>query len=491
MQNLLDQVDVGAEAAPSKPWSPNQQAVFEAVRDPDQHICIQAVAGSGKSTTIIEATKHAPGSSLFMAFNKAIAEDIRNKGPQGDVRTLNALGHSLVVANRPGAQLNARKMQDLVKKVMGEGEDSREWSYAVARACGVAKNSCVGIGSQPQASEFTQILDAYTDVPFDKLEDFGFVAREAFELSRLDTKTFDFDDQLWVPVSEGWTFPAYNTVFVDEAQDMSPIQHEMCSRLAGRGARIVAVGDRHQAIYGFRGALHDSMDQLKAKFGMLELPLSVSYRCSEAVVHAAQEFCPTIQWRDGAPKGLVEWKQRDYANCSDYARYMVLCRNNAPLFKWILRHVREHAPCQVLSSFLDSFGGFLRGFKATWTSDLSAKLDNWYERERAAAQAKNAKGKLIALQDKFDTAQLLCRQFKQTSEILDLLKTLGYSKRGPIFATIHKSKGLEHSHVYLLRPDLLGGFGEMTAEQQQQEANLHYVAITRSADTLVYGEEVR
>ena len=166
-------------------------------------------------------------------------------------------------------------------------------------------------------------------------------------------------------------------------------------------------------------------------------------------------------------------------------------RNNAPLFKWILRHVREHAPCQVLSSFLDSFGGFLRGFKATWTSDLSAKLDNWYERERAAAQAKNAKGKLIALQDKFDTAQLLCRQFKQTSEILDLLKTLGYSKRGPIFATIHKSKGLEHSHVYLLRPDLLGGFGELTAEQQQQEANLHYVAITRSADTLVYGEEVR
>src|SRR5580693_9283700 len=89
--NLLDEVDSSVVEAPSAPlWSEYQQAVFEAVKRPADNILIQAVAGSGKTTTIIEAMKYAPGSSLFMAFNKAIAEDIRRKVTSGDVKTLNA-----------------------------------------------------------------------------------------------------------------------------------------------------------------------------------------------------------------------------------------------------------------------------------------------------------------------------------------------------------------------------------------------------------------
>ena len=106
MNSILDDI---APPEPERNWSPMQQKVFEEVKNPEQDILIQAVAGSGKSTTIIEATKYAPGSSLFMAFNKAIAEDIRSKGPNGDVKTLNALGHGIVLANRPAAKLNARK----------------------------------------------------------------------------------------------------------------------------------------------------------------------------------------------------------------------------------------------------------------------------------------------------------------------------------------------------------------------------------------------
>ena len=106
MNSILDDI---APPEPERNWSPMQQKVFEEVKNPEQDILIQAVAGSGKSTTIIEATKYAPGSSLFMAFNKAIAEDIRSKGPNGDGKTLNALRHGIVLANRPAAKLNARK----------------------------------------------------------------------------------------------------------------------------------------------------------------------------------------------------------------------------------------------------------------------------------------------------------------------------------------------------------------------------------------------
>jgi DNA helicase-2/ATP-dependent DNA helicase PcrA len=249
---------------------------------------------------------------------------------------------------------------------------------------------------------------------------------------------------------------------VDECQDLSPIQHIMLERLKARGSRIIAVGDRHQAIYGFRGAKHDSMDDLKELFKMTELPLDISYRCAQSVVREASD-------------------PRLFDNC------LVVCRNNAPMFAAILRHVRAKSPCIVLSNFLDSFQGFIRSFKTVYTTDLMVKVDRWYEKESAAAKAKGFKGKLAALSDKYETVKLLCAEFKRTEDVLGMVKRLGYGVSGPTFATIHKAKGLEHENVYILRPDLMPAIYAQSPEQKRQEANLEYVAITRAKTNLTYG----
>jgi DNA helicase-2/ATP-dependent DNA helicase PcrA len=486
MNSILDDLDAGQPEAPTKTkvWSPFQQAIFDAVKDPAADLLIQAVAGSGKTTTIIEAMDYSPGSSLFMAFNKAIADDIRTKARSGDVKTLNALGHKLMMENR-GGDLDFKKKSKIIKGIMGDSQDEKDFGYTLARVVGLAQNCAFGLEHAPTGQEFVNLIEAYAfEIPFDKLNDFGVICREAFELNRLDHKTFDFDDQLWIPISEGWDFPSYSNCFVDECQDLSPIQHEMLIQLKRSGARLVGVGDRHQAIYGFRGASHDSMDQMKKLFDMKELPLSISYRCSQFIVQAAQEFCPTIQWREGAPEGNVDWAESDPEL---FERHMILCRTNAPLFRAILAHVRARKPCQVMSNFLDSYQGFIRSFKARYTSDLLAKLDRWYEREREAARKAGKRGKIIALMDKYDTTKVLCSEFTQVEDMLQMVRRLGESRSGPIFATIHKAKGLEHQNIYVLRPDQLGGFGDLTPEQQQQEDNLHYVAITRAKETLTYG----
>ena len=489
MSSILDQLSDDSQASPratEKSWSPFQLSIFDAIKE-RENLLIQAVAGSGKTTTIIEGLKWAQGTSLFMAFNKSIALDIASRAPRGEVKTLNALGHSIVMANRPEAKLNARKTMDLLKGIMEDSPEFKEYGYTLSRVIGLAKNCALGISKPPETQDFIDLIDAYGfDIPFDRLSDFAIICREGFERSRLDEKTFDFDDQLWLPVFHLWMFPQYDNVFIDEAQDLSPIQHLMLQQL--RESRIVAVGDRHQAIYGFRGASHDSMDLLKQMFKMQELPLSICYRCAQVIVTAAQEFCPTIQWREGAPKGEI----LDYdVNPTQWAQHMVLCRNNAPLFAEILRCVRRREPCQVKSNFLDSFQSFIRGFKATHTSDLRAKLDRWFEREREACLAKGKTGKLRGLYDKYETVKLLADEFTLVSDMVNMVKSLGESTRGPIFATIHKAKGLEHPSVYLLRPDLLGGFGDLTPEQKQQEDNLHYVAITRAQERLGYGARPR
>ena len=74
MNSILDQIDDSTQPSlrgTERAWSTLQQAIFEAVQTPDDNLLIQAVAGSGKTTTIIEALRYAPGSSLVHGFQQS------------------------------------------------------------------------------------------------------------------------------------------------------------------------------------------------------------------------------------------------------------------------------------------------------------------------------------------------------------------------------------------------------------------------------------
>jgi superfamily I DNA/RNA helicase len=66
-------------------WSNKQQAVFADVASGEGHTMVDAVAGSGKTTTILEAMKSVPAgkSVLFVAFNKSIATELAKRAPEG------------------------------------------------------------------------------------------------------------------------------------------------------------------------------------------------------------------------------------------------------------------------------------------------------------------------------------------------------------------------------------------------------------------------
>lgn len=481
-------------------WSPYQQAVFAAAEDPSQNLIIRAVAGSGKSTTLRKTMLHTGGgSNLLLAFNKAIADALRGEvGPAGDVKTFNALGHGLIFRNRRSAELDARKVLTILKNIMGEGsQDYKDFGYTLSRAVGLMKNCAFGLHQSFDVNDVVQLIDSYQmDIPFDRLSEFASTAARAFVISNQQKESFDFDDQLYIPLLEGWTYPYYSNVFVDECQDLSPIQHLMLERMALAGSRIIAVGDEHQAIYGFRGALTNSMDLLQKKFSMKDLPLSISYRCARSIVASAQEQCPHIEARSEAPEGEVysQW-DREYASGAQIIddpelfkpSQLVICRNNAPMFRAIFRHFRAKSPCRVLTNFLESFQGFIRGFKVNTTQELRVKLDEWYTREKEAAEKKGFRGRLAGLKDKYETTKLISQEFKVVEDMLHAVRRLGEGTSGPIFATVHKSKGLEADSVYILRPDCMPSPFASTDDARQQEQNLIYVAKTRAKTTLAFG----
>lgn len=77
-------------------------------------------------------------------------------------------------------------------------------------------------------------------------------------------------------------------IYVDECQDLDPLQHELLWLM--RPARLVMVGDPNQTIYSWRGADPDYLDITADKFDAVRRSLRVNYRSCRAIVHVANRF---------------------------------------------------------------------------------------------------------------------------------------------------------------------------------------------------------
>lgn len=115
----------------------------------------------------------------------------------------------------------------------------------------------------------------------------------------------------------------HRVVLLDEYQDTSVVQTRFLSRLF-HGTAVMAVGDPHQSIYGFRGASAANLGRFPDDFGATGTgyALSTSWRNAEVVLEAANavvaELGPAtgvpvgrLAPRPGAPRGVVDvaWEQ--------------------------------------------------------------------------------------------------------------------------------------------------------------------------------------
>ena len=109
-------------------------------------------------------------------------------------------------------------------------------------------------------------------------------------------QSVDFDDLIGLPlkllrdhteVRERWQ-QALGHVLVDEYQDTNATQYELLKLLVGERARLTAVGDDDQSIYGWRGATLDNLKKLPIDFAHLKvIKLEQNYRSTSAILRAA------------------------------------------------------------------------------------------------------------------------------------------------------------------------------------------------------------
>ena len=286
---------------------------------------------------------------------------------------------------------------------------------------------------------------------------------------------------IWFPFVYNLNVGKFDVVFVDEAQDLNQAQMAMVMSAIKAGGRAIAVGDPAQSIYQFRGADSEAIPNFINKLSAKTLPLSVTYRCPKKVVELAQEVVPDIEAFEKSPDGKIENIFTNELLKKVVPGDFVLSRTNAPLIKYCMALLKSGVPANIQGRDIGAnLLYFIKKSKAKTINDFIKYVNNWREQEikRLLSEKKNTD----VIEDKTECLLNLCEgtlTIKDLKETIDKLFNDVDDNKKVIFSTTHKAKGLERDRVFVLTNTYRYGPG-VTGE----EANLWYVAITRSKSEL-------
>ncbi len=480
--------------------------IFEWFQEGGGHLVVEALAGTGKTTTVIKALDYAPEDSiLYCAFNKRNQLDLeaRITNPKAKAQTINSIGTRAIYRNLRGAW----------KKMGKDMPGVKPWDRAKSLAEAVTKGAPFG------AARLVQELVNYgrelmpVDTTVDGLEalafQFGLLAPVNSRLTERDVaimtynameiaatvepvKTgIDFSDQIFLPLRLGLLQPEYDMVVADEYQDLTGPQCAIIRAVCKSFGRIVLIGDMHQAIYAWRGAggagLRDFIHSLEPAV----LPLPRTYRCPKSVVRMAQTIVPAFEAGDGAPEGVVDSaKVREVLRDAKEGDF-ILSRLNAPLAPIAMALLRAQKRAKIAGRKIGLGLVDLTRQVAKNTTTVEAMLSNlkaWEEKQTARLMAKNLAEEVLDLQDRADTLRALAQG---ADSVEGLVARIDYlfeddAQGAIILSSVHKAKGLEANRVWVLESTF---YIDAKWTNPQEEKNLWYVAITRAKQHLTIVNE--
>jgi superfamily I DNA/RNA helicase len=473
-------------------WSEEQQDIFTEFREGMDPVLVDAVAGSGKTTTIVEGVKCARESNpLVCAFNKKIADTLTERlaDTYASAKTLHSLGYGIIRRQWKGMPLSqenerGEQITDEVTK-----RDKATLPKLIRRL--ITNMHTKARELHPLTWDETALWEM--GGKFDLLPDdqgwgrFGpeYVIEKTAEAMAWATENepsrvtgIDWADMMFLPLAWDITAKDYDLVVVDERQDMSAAQLDLAQRVCD--GRLILVGDKHQAIYGFRGADQAAGERIAAALNAKSLPLTTCYRCDEAVIRDAQRLVPHIRARQDAEEGTVDASLYEDMLTSAVPGDFILSRLNAPLVTATLTLLRNGIRARMAGRDIgQGILKLLRRLKIERATPLyraQAAVHDWEMKER---QRFAARGLLSEVNRVIDTAGMLyafINDARDGAEMINRIENLFTDELGPYVMTssVHKAKGLEADRVWLLQESLYRG------DDPVEEANIEYVAVTRA-----------
>lgn len=497
--DYLNQVTPDAQYTPPTKFSEEQMAI---IHSNARVTAGQAFAGTGKSTTGIGYAMHHPDKNiLVLCFNRANAIEAAAKYPA--VSTNVTVGTTHAVARRfLSSQMNARV--------------ATRWSSVTLRS----ELPIVGArGDMRTAAVTANILRDFfmsADEKIDPVKHGRTARRENLANTEMISQCCEYAWRLWLAMNTEDVLPfmrardginpisiphdaylkrfvmmggnlGYDTIIFDEAQDANPIMLKLLENQYTTGTNVLLLGDRHQAIYEFRGAVN-AMENLPDDARIL--PLTQSWRFGPKTAAIANLLLGELKNEKLQIQGLGQ--DGYYEEGKDPITY--LSRTNADL-------IERAVACEGDGVY---WVGGIEGYRVTVLEDawrlrcgkvaeirdpyISRNFRSWSEFQDAA-EYDNESRILYKLVEQYG------------AQIPDLVKKL-HENAAPTqesatmtVATAHKSKGLEWDYVKLSNDfEALEQAERWLAGDDvkfpEQEINLMYVACTRAKKRTVLNREI-
>ncbi|HEY0199175.1 MAG TPA: DNA helicase II [Rhodanobacter sp.] len=332
---------------------PLNDAQREAVCAPPGHYLVLAGAGSGKTRVLThrigwltQAERVPPWAILSVTFTNKAAGEMRARldalipgGLQGlTVGTFHGIAHRLLRRHWREAGLpetfqilDADDQLRLVKRVIaGLGLDDakfppRQASWQINNWKDEGKRpDGIEHGNHPVTRTFVQIYQAYEDACRRAgLVDFAELLLRAHELWLKNPAVLEHYQQRW------------RYLLIDEFQDTNTLQYAWIRVLAGSTGQVFVVGDDDQAIYGWRGAKVENVQQFLRDFpGAKTIKLEQNYRSTSNILKAAN----SVIARNGSRLGKQLWTAGDDGErIALYAAY-----NEQDEARFVIERIREY-----------------------------------------------------------------------------------------------------------------------------------------------------
>lgn len=488
--------------------SSKQAAIYHEWETTDNNILIQAVAGSGKTTTLLHLLSLCKYKTLYIAFNKAIQKETEQKLidrglVQGKSMTIHSLGLMAIKYVHKNVEIDDKKNWKILTEVekrrplyfdMKSGFYKTYEEIMRLRFTLIDMNEVSRVYMENDSELLLDIMvnmdkNIYVNDAIDLKDLWQVMIDVREEFYNKSPLIIDFTDMIYLPARGDYYIPVDPYyLLIDEAQDLNLAQHRLIDNLVNQGdiKKWIAVGDRNQSIYGFSGAFASSFDLFKTKKNVKEMPLDICYRCPTLVIDSANEVYPVLIPHK-TDSGVVKTFTNNFTHLKRTPGAMVICRNKGPLIDVYFELIGQEIPCRlhgddIMGSILRFLGSYKRLSISKAKQDMETELielisdqSTFLKQIKYAVMAENHKN-FVTLFSKLgfsgnDSVSDLMEKFK------DLFKG---DRDDIILCTIHKSKGLEADIVYILNENLIPSKFARSEQQLIQEQNLKYVARTRA-----------
>lgn len=471
------------------PLTDEQGAIVDAVRGGDK-VVGEALAGTGKTSTAVEITKSMAGiPTTYIAFNKSVQKEAEGRFPREwvDCRT----GHSLAYhaaakpfadrlpGNSGASRISAQQMAKKLKTkplLLDSGTINPVHVTRMAQATvnGFMKTADSQIMPWHIPSRVMG-MHSPVDVAVAVLP----IANQIWDDLVNPKGVFRFTPDVYLKLAQlhDMRIPADLIIF-DEAQDADPVMAAIVKRQEDFGSQLVYIGDRHQAIYGWRGAV-DAMSKVE---NATRLRLSMSFRFGTAIADLANEWLKAlgstarVRGYDKIPSRIVTRDELTEPRA-------ILTRGNGTALGWVLQFQEREIPVALAPGDKDA-GKDIERFA-------------WAARDLMAGNGTDHPD-LVGFTD----WDMLCKFVDEEEDTDDLKRMVGIINRVGIskvidairgltpehdarvtVSTAHKAKGLEWDSVRVaddFTPPVEDPKTGETPRPTPEDFMLNYVTVTRA-----------